>query len=313
MSNNLIQIEAKLSELLKEKAGALPKNFNQTRFLQNCLTVLKELGEDKLKKLSPESIALTMVKGAFLGLDFFNRECYAIPFANELQFLTDYKGDMKLARQYSIKPIKNIYAELVREEDIFFCEIVEGRPTVNFKPKIFSDNKIIGAFAVVIYADDTMNYAVMSEKEIQATRQNWSKCPNSPAWVKAQGEMYKKTVLKRLTKMIELNFDNAEQDKAYQDGSDLKTDVIDAQPSPEIADPFLPPPAPTEEINSETGKLGPTKDQVKIEIQAALKQQSKPDTLIYKYAKDLFDGKVWDDLTIGEALQLKDYIETGAI
>lgn len=57
-----------LNTLLKAKAKALPKGFNETRFLQNCMTVLQDTRN--IEKCNSVSVARTMLKGAFLGLDF---------------------------------------------------------------------------------------------------------------------------------------------------------------------------------------------------------------------------------------------------
>lgn len=48
----------------------------------------------------------------------------------------------------------------------------------------------------------------------------YSKAKDSQAWKSSTGEMYKKTVLRRLCKLIDLDFDNIEQQKAYEDGGD---------------------------------------------------------------------------------------------
>lgn len=216
----LRQSHDQLNTFLREKVAALPKDFNQTRFLQNCMTVLQDTKD--IEKMNPVSVARTMLKGAFLGLDFFNGECYAIPYGNDLNFQTDYKGEKKLAKQYSVSPIKDIYAKLVREGDFYELSIIDGKQSVAFKPEPFNDGKIKGAFAVVLYQDGSMDIEEMSTKEIEQIRNDFSKAKNSPAWAKTPGEMYKKTVLRRLTKGISLNFDSPEQDEAYQDGADVE-------------------------------------------------------------------------------------------
>ncbi|MCJ8170995.1 recombinase RecT [Clostridium botulinum] len=66
-----------LNSLLKAKEKALLKGFNEARFLQNCMTVLKDI--KNIEKCNEVSVVRTMLKGVFLGLDFFNKECYAIP------------------------------------------------------------------------------------------------------------------------------------------------------------------------------------------------------------------------------------------
>jgi len=216
----LAETHKSLLSLLTSKADAFPKDFNQTRFLQNCMTVLQDTSG--IEKCSPISVARTLLKGAFLGLDFFQKECYAIPYGNSLQFQTDYKGETKMAKKYSIRPIKDIYAKVVREGDFFEEEIKEGQQSVNFKPLSFSNNSIVGAFAIVLYVDGGMEYETMTTEQIEGIRKNFSKMPNGLMWKHVPEEGYKKTVLRRLTKKIEKDFASEEQAKVYEESSDVE-------------------------------------------------------------------------------------------
>lgn len=221
----LQQTHSTLDKLIKSKVDALPKDFNQTKFIQNCMTVLQDTY--KIEECNPLSVARTMLKGAFLGLDFFMKECYAIPYKGELSFQTDYKGEIKLAKKYSINPIKDIYAKLVREGDLFEEEIRNGQQTVSFKPKSFNNNPIVGAFAVCLFQDNSMIYETMSTEEIEKIKENFSQKSfktndYSKAWKETPGEMYKKTVLRRLCKLIQLDFESIEQKKAFDEASGME-------------------------------------------------------------------------------------------
>lgn len=216
--NYLVAIHDGLNSSLEKQVAALPKEFNKQRFMQNCMTVLQD-GQADFSKCEASTVVRTLLKGAFLGLDFFNGECYAIPYGGSCQFQTDYKGEIKLCKRYSSNPIKDIYAKVVREGDEFVENIENGNQTVSFKPKAFNDGQIIGAFAVCLYRDGSMIYDTMSKAEIEHTRQTFSKAANSKAWKDSYGEMCKKTVLRRLCKLIDLNFDTAEAMQAFDDGS----------------------------------------------------------------------------------------------
>ncbi len=209
-----------LDDALTKQVAALAKDFNKQRFLQNCMTVLQD-GQADFSKCESATVVRTLLKGAFLGLDFFNGECYAIPYGNQCNFQTDYKGEIKLCKRYSKNPIKDIYAKVVKEGDYFEEVIENGRQTVNFKPKSFNDGEIVGAFAIVLYQDGSMMYDTMSKAEIEHTRQVFSKAKDSKAWKESYGEMCKKTVLRRLCKLIDLDFDTAEQCQAFEDGSEF--------------------------------------------------------------------------------------------
>lgn len=218
-TRGLKAINRNLNLLIQEKQEALPKDFNQTRFIQNCMTVLMDT--KGIESMDSRSVARTMLKGAFLGLDFFMRECYAIPYGNELNFQTDYKGERKLAKKYSIKKIDDIYAQVVREGEYFSLEVKNGKRTVDWKQDPFSNKRVIGAFAVVYYEDGKMDVETMTTEEIETIRKNFSKAPNSKAWDKTETEMYRKTVLRRLLKNVEKDFENQEQAKAFEESADM--------------------------------------------------------------------------------------------
>ena len=170
----LKQTNSYLDLMLTKDAGALPAGFNPLRFKQNAMTVLSDTnGLEKLQG-NEYSLARTIMKGAYLGLDFFNKECYCIIYGNKAEFQTDYKGEIKLAKKYSINPVKDIYAKLVREGDDFEEYIKDGHQTINFKPKSFNNGEIIGAFAVCLFQDGGMIYEAMSKEEIEEVRKNYS-------------------------------------------------------------------------------------------------------------------------------------------
>lgn len=239
------EIRSKLIESLTERAKALPPGFNRDRFTMNCLSVIQDMLADnesaeKLISCTVESVVIAFMKGALLDLDFFNGECYIIPYKGTANFQTNYRGEIKLCKKYSKNKIRDIYAKNVRKGD-FFEEVIEsGRQSVTWKPIPFNDEEIIGTFAVVLYEDGSMIYDAMSKAEIEKTRSNYSKMPNSSAWKKSPGEMYKKTVLRRLTKLVDFDFANAEQVMAFNDGGDASfelTGKIEKEPE-EVVDVF---------------------------------------------------------------------------
>jgi recombination protein RecT len=235
--NYLVAIHNGLNESLDKQVAALPKDFNKQRFLQNCMTVLQD-GQADFSKCEPATVVRTLLKGAFLGLDFFNGECYAIAYGGNVQFQTDYKGEIKLCKRYSSNPIKDIYAKVVREGDEFIEEIENGNQSVTFKPKAFNTGEIIGAFAVCLYKDGGMIYDTMSKDEIEHTRKTFSKQADGKAWKNSYGEMCKKTVLRRLCKLIDLNFDTAEQMQAFEDASDFDVNNPNTPEPAKGVDPF---------------------------------------------------------------------------
>lgn len=210
-----------LTEKLDSVSDALPKDFNKARFVQNALALIND--NKDLQKYGAQQLMSGLLKGAYLGLDFYSKECYLVPYGNTLNYQTDYRGAKKLAKKYSIRPIKDIYAKIIREGDEFEEAIIGGEPTINFRPKFLNDGKIIGAFAVCMYVDGGIAYDVMSLKDLENTRKA-SKASNSPAWRQFTGQMYLKTVLHRLCKHIELDFENPTQRSMFTAGMEIETD-----------------------------------------------------------------------------------------
>ncbi len=220
-------IQEALMKQIAEKMGAMPEGFNKDRFVLNCITLIRDMLKDKKKRdnldgISADSIALCMIKGAFLGLDFLSGECYAIPYGKEMNFQTDYKGEIKICKKHSIQPIKDIFAKVVREGDLYDEGVDDGKQKLTFKPLPFNNGKKIGAFAIVTFTDGSMLYESMSAEEIEGVRQNYSKAKDSDAWKKSSGEMYRKTVIRRLSKYIEKDFDKVEQLMAYDEGGGVE-------------------------------------------------------------------------------------------
>lgn len=243
----VINIQNALDRVLDAKHDALPSGFKKTRFSENCRAYIKDYKD--LQKYDSEEVALVLFKGAVLGLDFLAKECHVITEGSALRFQTDYKGEMALVKKYSVRPILDIYAKNVREGDVFREEIIEGKPLIHFNPLAFNNSQIIGSFAVALFSDGGMVYETMPAEEIESIRRNYGKNPGSDTWEKSQGEMYKRTVLRRLCKTIEIDFD-AEQSLAYEAGSSFD---FKSEPRLQKRSPFNPPEVEESEVLSDDG------------------------------------------------------------
>ena len=231
MANDVTVAKPKFSDELSadlaQKREALPSDFNMTRFVANSVALLN--GNDTLrnfyKKNGGAQIKAGLLRGAFLGLDALNGEMYLVPYGDTLNFMPSYKGMVKLCMKYATRPINTIYAKIVREGDEFEETIVNGQPSINFKPKPFGKGKMLGVFAVCLYKDGGMVYEVMSTEEVEQCRRS-GKAKNSPAWNAYFGEMAKKTVLRRLAKSISLDLDGIGSE-AFNAGLEIETDAAE--------------------------------------------------------------------------------------
>ena len=203
-----LAIQKQLTETLIQKAAQLPQNFNQTKFVQNCLSALDSI--DDIEEVEPGSVVKGLMKGAILGLDFMNKECYLIPYKNkdtgnkDVNFQTDYKGEKKLAKLYSVKPIEEITTELVRVGDFYEVEVKDNKKFVNWKPIRFNNEAIEGAFSIVLFTDKSS----------------------------VSAEMYKKTVLRLNLKNVAKVFENPEQLRTYEEASEFEFNKPDSKNLP---------------------------------------------------------------------------------
>lgn len=228
MANEVAAKQPQFTDLLRNEliaqSSALPRDLNIERFVQNAKALLN--GNDVLFKFAKthgtSQIINGLMRGAFLGLDAFNKEFYLIPYKDVLNFMPSYTGMQKLCMKYSTRPIKTLYAKVVREGDDFSEEIVNGEPSITFRPKPFSTKKIIGAFAICLYDDGGMIYETMSLEELEQCRRS-SQAKNSPAWQNFTQMMYRKTVLKRISGNIPLDMDEKLSD-ALVAGLEIETD-----------------------------------------------------------------------------------------
>lgn len=231
MANELAErdkFSTSLTQALEENEKALPADFNMTRFVQNSVALLN--GNDTLKdfiKKNPDTglaqIKAGLLRGAYLGLDALNSECYLVPYGSTLNFMPSYKGSIKLCMKYSTRPIKSIYAKVVRECDKVEFGIDNNGQYVHFTENPFvKDSPVVGAFAVCEYKDGALIYDAMSKDEIEQSRKQ-SKAKGFSPWQTFWGEMAKKTVLHRLCKHIPLDLD-AEGKQALDEGLEIETD-----------------------------------------------------------------------------------------
>ncbi len=232
----------KLTNNLLEVKDGLPKDFNTTRFVNNALALLNE--NEQLGKFAQQfgtnQITQGLMKSAFLGLDAINKECYLIPYGNKMNFQIDYRGSKKLAKKYSLRAIKDIYAKLVLQGDEFKTWADDKGQHFEFNPLPFNGGSIVGAFAVCMFVDGGLLVDTMSLADLENTRKQ-SKAPNSPAWKNFTGEMYKKTVLHRLCKQIEIDFENPKQRELFDEDMAINTQeetppVVDALADEDIID-----------------------------------------------------------------------------
>lgn len=153
-------------------------------------------------------------------------DIYLIPYSNVCTVIVGYRGLLKLARRSG--HISSIQAEVVREGDKF--EYRFGMDAkLEHTPEADVSAKMTHAWAMAKFRDGSFQFVVMRAPEVEAIRKRSKASGNGP-WVTDTGEMWKKTALRRLCKMLPLT-PEIEDQIAKVDRTEFEYGELDIQPT----------------------------------------------------------------------------------
>jgi recombination protein RecT len=162
----------------------------------------------------PVSIARAIVECGQAGLEPTGLlgGAYLVPFFNsksgrqEAQLIIGYRGLAMLAMRSGL--LRRIEARVVHARDEFAYQFGID-PLLNHRPLLAPDaGNVTYAYAVAFYRDGDPQFDVMSHDEIEAIHRR-SKSPDKGPWITDYEEMCKKTVLRRLAKLLPLTVEVA--------------------------------------------------------------------------------------------------------
>lgn len=187
--------------LIKSKdqiAMALPKHMNADRMMRIAVTACQKT--PKLLDCRPVSLLGAIIQCAQLGLEPNDGtgRAWLIPFGNEVTFIPGYRGLVDLARRSG--EIKRFDVRAVHAGDVF--QYSYGlKPLLNHIPKPAERGDLTHVYAVAEFKDGGLQFDVMTKEEVDKIRKR-SKASSSGPWVTDYEEMAKKTVVRRICKML---------------------------------------------------------------------------------------------------------------
>lgn len=212
----LALFEQSLDSLLKKGIEAIPQNVNSDRLKINALMKISQ--DENLNKFAQSNagqLAQIVYNFVTLGLDMLQNEAYIIPFGKTPTIIIDYKGELKLAKTYSVEPIKKIYSRVVFENDNYYFD---GDIFVhNFDPFSLERGERIGAFCTIEYMNGTQHTEYVTTEDIKnvmAVSKTASRTDS--VWNKWTDSMWQKTVIKKAMKTVSLDFGSNERQLAYK-------------------------------------------------------------------------------------------------
>ena len=190
-------IARKLDELKKDGGLAIPANYNPANALKSAFfEMTNSASGNLLEKCSRESIANSLLNMAIQGLSPAKKQCYFVPYGQNLSMQRSYFGTQKVVK--SLTNVEDIWATIIYEDE-FEIEIEGGRERIAKHTTSFlnRDNDIIGAYCIIKKSDGEEVLTVMTRKEIEAS---WSQSKNKSVQNKFPQEMAKRTVINRAAK-----------------------------------------------------------------------------------------------------------------
>lgn len=224
----------------------LSKHMTADRMCRLALTAVQKnpkLLECFATSAGKRSIALAMLTAGQIGLEIDGRHAHLVPFKNkagymEAVFMADYKGLIKLAHNHP--NVLSIWADEVRKNDHFIFSRGTA-PKIEHLISLDQDRgDLIGAYACCELRDSKMPvFVVLALTDIDRIKSSsrGANDDNSP-WQTAPGEMFKKSALRQLSKVIpqsaELQKALSTEDEFEDTGRTASSLTIDVQPQPEV-------------------------------------------------------------------------------
>jgi recombination protein RecT len=197
----LARLSTTLGKFREKLTQALPKNRNVDQEISSVIaTVASSL---PLQRCTPESIALAAYDAATLGLPVNKLGlAWLVPFGNEAKLQIGYRGYIQLVIESGF--VLDVSAECVYENDRFKY-VLGSHPNIEHEPPIKgARGNFIAVYAVARLTNGMLKHAVMSKEQVDHIRAKSRSASNGP-WVTDYDEMSKKTVIKRLCKLLPYN------------------------------------------------------------------------------------------------------------
>ena len=251
--------------VMKSIAETIPKHMDAERFAR---VVLSATGQTpKLLECNIDTIFLSVLRAAAMGLEPDGGplgQGYLVPFYSgknkryECQFIPGYRGLIKLARNSG--EVADVWAEVVYKADRFDYELGLN-PTLSHKPDddIDDPGPLRFAYAVCRFRDGERKFVRMNRREIEKVKAS-SSSRYKPTdkqkkageqgtlvgpWVDWEEEMWKKTAVRRLAKMlplaVERSYEIASEDMTHRAALDAMGVALPEVEMPKIGPTTEPP------------------------------------------------------------------------
>ncbi|MBF0718276.1 recombinase RecT [Staphylococcus sciuri] len=213
MGDNVL---ARVKSLETQGDLKFPENYSPENAMKSAMLTLQDLKGSKkdgykpaLEFANPNSIANALMDMVVQGLNPAKNQGYFIMYGDKVQFQRSYLGTMAVTRR--VTGSKEINAEVIFEGDEVKYKTKNGKIVDLEHSQSFGNRdskKIIGAYATVVFEDESKNYTeIMNFEEIEeAWKQSQmvydGKFKEDGTHRRFPQEMAKKTVINRACKKL---------------------------------------------------------------------------------------------------------------
>ncbi len=214
MANELSerQITSGVNKRIEEKQNEnfiVPPNYSLGNALSNAYYELKNSSSGNLlSQCTDESIYISLLDMVAQGLSPAKKQCYFIKYGDKVQLRRSYFGTMKVVKE--LNEVKDIWAGVIFEGDVFKSEIVNGRRKFVSHESDWEnqDNPIKGAYCIIEDINNEEYLTIMTKKQIDKA---WSKAKTKNVQIDFPDQMAMRTVINRAAKL----FINTSNDSSY--------------------------------------------------------------------------------------------------
>lgn len=191
----------------------MPKHLSADRFVRIAITALERI--PKLKECTPESFMRCMMDLSAMGLEADGKLAHLIPYGRECTLIVDYKGIVDIVRRDA--NVLDVQCFVVRENDE--CEWENG--AIRHKINLFKDRgEPVATYTQIKWQNGTTSTGEPFSKMDAEHAKKSSKTANNGPWKDHYVEMWKKSNIKRDSKMWPLSPEI--RDMISKDDNDFK-------------------------------------------------------------------------------------------
>lgn len=206
--NTVNDVLAKVNDFANNGNLQLPAKYSAENALRSAWLIIQQTQDmskrPALEVCTKESIANALFDMVLKGLSPAKKQCYFIVYGNKLQMQQSYFGTIAISKR--VAGVKDAVGIPVYEKDIFkySIDLKTGIKTVTEHQQEFENidpAKIKGAYAIITYEDDSVEYEIMTWNQILQSWKMGATKGESPAHKNFPDQMACRTVINRALKI----------------------------------------------------------------------------------------------------------------